>query len=283
MNSNPFTYYKPDSKEELVHLIDELVDLKIAYALYAGGTELVTMFRQGKGLVDAVIDLKGISELTKVTKSENSVVIGAAVPLNQVIESVDNATIQEALRAIADHTVRNKLTIGGNICGRLPYREAILPMLCRNAEVTVLEKGNLVAYPIDKIFDKRLKLSPNAVLWTIKINTQEMVFEKSQRYSATTEIDYPIVHQYVAIDEEKVKIALSGYSSFPISSSFDFNKLKASGERLAFLMTPFVEHAKSDDRSSADYRLSLLKVCMEDVLEELSVKMSLNDGEGQND
>lgn len=283
MNSNPFTYYKPESKEELVHLIDELGNLKKTYALYAGGTELVTMFRQGKGLVDAIIDLKGINELTQVVKSEKSVIIGAAVPLNQVIESVNNSAIQEALRAIADHTVRNKLTIGGNICGRLPYREAILPMLCRHAEVTVLEKGELVSYPIDKIFDKRLKLSPNAVLWTIKIGTQEMDFEKSQRYSATTEIDYPITHQYVAINEEKVMIALSGYSSFPISSSFDYEMLKASDDRLAFLMAPFVEHAKSDDRSSAEYRLALLKVCMEDVLEELSDKMRLNDREGQND
>ncbi len=277
MNSNPFVYYKPESKDELVHLIKELVAVKKSYALYAGGTELVTMFRQGKGLVEAVVDLKGISELTEITQNGKVITIGSAVTLNQVIDVFESKSVKKALSAIADHSVRNKLTIGGNICGRLPYREAILPMLCRGAILTVLENDTLVCYEIGEIFDKRLKLNPNAVLWSVEINTDELAFEMSQRYTATTEIDYPIIHHYTSLNEGILKIALSGFSSFPIVSYFDYKDFQMAEDKLDFLMAPFKTQVKSDDRSSSEYRLSLLKVCTEEILKALAGK------EGQHD
>lgn len=267
MNSKPFIYYRPGSQAEIVALLDELSQKGLTYAFYAGGTELITQFRRGQGIVDAVIDLKGIESLKKIEFFEEKMVIGSAVPLNHVIDRTSIGSIKRALEGIADHTVRNTLTIGGNICGRLPYREAILPLLCREAQVTVLEEGLLNVYKLESLFDKRLKLKANALLWSIEVDTNPMALEISQRHTATTDVDYPIIHHYAVLDKDRLTIALSGFSNFPIYEQFDFLTLIEAEDKMNLLMAPFENQVKSDDRGSAEYRLALLNVCTKNIIE----------------
>jgi CO/xanthine dehydrogenase FAD-binding subunit len=84
-----------------------------------------------------VIDIKEISECRSAARQGEQVVLGAALSLNEVVDSKLFPLLSATCRRIADHTVRNRLTLGGNICGRLPYREAGLPLLVAGAQVEI--------------------------------------------------------------------------------------------------------------------------------------------------
>ncbi|MBM4236775.1 MAG: xanthine dehydrogenase, partial [Firmicutes bacterium] len=124
-----FDYYLPQTAEEAVTLFTrlELDEKKPIY--YAGGTEIITFCRQQTITPGALIDLKNIPETTVFEKVNDQLVIGANLSLSRIAEENHYPLLSVVVKKIADRTVRNRLTIGGNICGRLPYREALLPLL----------------------------------------------------------------------------------------------------------------------------------------------------------
>ncbi len=82
------------------------------------------------------------------------------------IEAADDAmigikgTASQELRCPPDdlETVRNRLSLGGNICGRLFYREAILPLLVSEAVMLVGSQNGIRRVPILNFFDKKASL-----------------------------------------------------------------------------------------------------------------------------
>ena len=58
---------------------------------------------------------------------------GACLTLNEAAGAGAIPAAGGGVCGVADHTVRNSITLGGNIAGRLPYREAVLPFLLADA------------------------------------------------------------------------------------------------------------------------------------------------------
>lgn len=85
----------------------------------------------------AVIDIKGIAECNVLELNEGKLTIGAAVILTQIAEINFFPALSLAVKRIADHTVQDKITIGGNIAGTIIYRESVLPLLASDSKIVI--------------------------------------------------------------------------------------------------------------------------------------------------
>ena len=55
---------------------------------------------------------------------------------------------------MADHTARGKITLGGNICAQIFYREAVLPFLLADSEVIIAGPKGMKVAAINQVFDE---------------------------------------------------------------------------------------------------------------------------------
>ena len=57
--------------------------------------------------------------------------------LNKITDSKLFPLLGQTVKQIADHTSRNKITIGGNMNSELIYTESVLPLLLVDAKVKI--------------------------------------------------------------------------------------------------------------------------------------------------
>lgn len=117
MNLPRFKFIQPRSIEETYLLLQEYGNRAV---LLAGGTSLIVLLRYRLKKPEVVIGLKGLEELKYISHNEKVISIGSMVPL----ETIENSSIVlrnypsliSAIKMIAVPPIRNKATIGGNIC-----------------------------------------------------------------------------------------------------------------------------------------------------------------------
>lgn len=242
-----FDYYKAENLEEAYNLYNELDHVYY----YAGGTELVTTIRKGKLNVDALIDIKGIDGITEINKDS----LGACVTLNDLEQC---QMLSDVASRIADHTVRNAITLGGNVCGRLPYKEMILPLLAMDATVEVYTNEGLKTYPVEEIFDKRFKIKPEDIVY--KFHYKEAASYFYHRIEESTEVDYPLLTILIAKRSDSYFVGYSALSAAPVYKTFkslDLNELTDYFSKLASPCT----------RCTVEYKIHLLKDVLTKALE----------------
>ncbi|MCD4713584.1 MAG: FAD binding domain-containing protein [Clostridiales bacterium] len=252
-------YFKPETTQEAYECMKTLKEDKVNALYYSGGTEVITNLRKGAFKADAVIDLKGIGEMSEILVDDEYIVVGANVPLNVMIEHSELQSLKSILNKIADHTVRNALTIGGNICGKLPFREAVLPLLALNSLVKWVDENGINESLLRDVFDKRLKLPPNAFLYQIMIPRKVGGKMMSKRMEAHTEVDYPVLHVVMSVSDTEVFVGLSGFASFPVYQLIPRNEYDEWSDPVGSIAGLFEKDAKSDERASKEYRVHLLK------------------------
>lgn len=263
-------------------IFERPVTAEAAYALWAqageagkkplyfsGGTEVVTAMRKGTVKADVVIDLKGIAAYTtlgigKSPVSGGALWIGGGMALGTLIERMPGTLLSEVARGIADHTVRNTLTIGGNICGRLPYREMALGLLTLGAEVVLYGPDGLVRRPMAEVFHKRLALKPGEFLLGLELEPAALAETRyfRRRRQKQTDIDYPICHTVVTRRGEAYSVAVSGVSAYVWFGEKTSGLIEAGASPQAQTMVIWerlAELAVDDLRASKAYKLGLLK------------------------
>lgn len=266
-----FDYYKPTSAQQAVEVMRECLSKGQTALYYGGGTEINTFSRRNKVRADAVIDIKGIGEMTDIGEVSGFITLGAGVSLNQAALSSDSDGLRSVLSQIADHTTRNALTLGGNICGRLPYREAVLPLWVKDAEVIIEGTGGRRTQPLREVFEGRMKLAPEDLLVKVAFrNGQRAWFSK--RETEGTRVDYPIMHLYAEWGQDTLILGLSGYGHLPITLSVEDVSLEASiSDEMVVrrLMELFFDKARDCQRASAAYRRHLLECALTDMVTDL--------------
>lgn len=87
--------------------------------ILSGGTEVIALMKLRLITPQAVMSLKGLSGLRGVREQSQSIVIGGAITLSEIIDSpLTNPLLKgliEAARSVAAPQIRNKATIAGNI------------------------------------------------------------------------------------------------------------------------------------------------------------------------
>lgn len=99
----------------------------------AGGQTLVNVLKLRTISPDRLVDVTRIGELRTIRRTDAGLELGAAVTYQDLVESPDVAELRPALARIAsiiaDQQVRNRGTIGGNVCLNLATSH-FPPLLC---------------------------------------------------------------------------------------------------------------------------------------------------------
>lgn len=274
MISFDFEYYKPTSVAEAVRTFQELDAQGKKTVYYAGGTEIISLARLNQVVVDAVIDIKEIPECNVFQFVGDKLLIGAAKTLNELREVNLFPLLREILRKAADHTSRNKITLGGNICGTIFYRESVLPFLLSDSQLLIAGEEGLKTVSIHEVFDKEIQLKKGEFLVQVITNKEDTELPYATiKKTKISQVEYPLVTVAAVKKDQRVRVAFSGVCAFPFRSlqiEADVNDMSSSVEQridhaLQHLPTP----ALDDIRASKEYRAFVLRNTLADSLKML--------------
>src|SRR5690606_38997647 len=125
---------------------------------FSGGTEIITYGRVNKIVTGAIIDIKGVPDCLVLKKENNKLTLGSAQSLTKIRDMKLFPLLNKTIVEIADHTARNKITLGGNICANIIYRETVLPFLLTESEVVIAGASGIRQVPIMDVFNQKLLL-----------------------------------------------------------------------------------------------------------------------------
>lgn len=274
MISFDFEYFKPETFEEAVSIYQQMEANGKAPLYYSGGTEIISMARLDQLLTGAVIDIKGIPECHVFQFHASQLVIGAAITLNTLAESPLFPLLGDTVRDIADHTIRNKITIGGLLCGKFIYREGLLPFLLVDSEVVLAGPSGVRQVPIRQILNGEPRLEKGELLIQIISNPSylKMPFVTIKK-TKFERIDYPIVRIAGLQTGDGIRVAFSGVSAIPFRSK----KIEEILNDTSLSLETRVDNAiqwwpvpiLNDILSSAAYRTFVLRNTLLDVMSAL--------------
>lgn len=274
MISYDFEYHKPETYQEAIELFKKKTDEGKKPIYYSGGTEVVTFARKKTVKTGAVIDLKLIEETNVFSEEGENYIYGSSLTLNTIVENTKFNLLKNTIKKIADHTVRNRITIGGNICGRLFYREAILPIMVADGLLVIAGEEGIRKEKVADIFDKRLLLKPGEILLQIEVKKETVSYPsmaiRKVRYG---EIDYPLLHIAALKDENGIRYSFSGICPFPfrdeemekILNDDSLEKTDKAKEVVKMLPSIVVD----DTSGSKEYREYLLENSLIEIIDEM--------------
>src|ERR671931_1287751 len=145
-------YARPASVGDAVRLLSEHDG---ARAL-AGGQTLINVMKARAASPDVLVDLNDLEELMGIElRSDGTVEIGAMTTYTDVIESAEaraRPILGEVCAQIADVQVRNRGTVGGNVCSNDPTNHLPPLMAATGATMTIAAQGGERTVPATDFF-----------------------------------------------------------------------------------------------------------------------------------
>jgi aerobic carbon-monoxide dehydrogenase medium subunit len=146
-------YARPASVEDAVRLLAEHDGARPL----AGGQTLVNVMKQRAASPDVLVDLADLEELRAIGFGDDGQLeLGAMVTLTRLIDSseveVARPILAEVGRTVADVQVRNRGTIGGNVCVNDPTNHFPPLLVALGATMTVRGAGGEREVPADEFF-----------------------------------------------------------------------------------------------------------------------------------
>jgi CO/xanthine dehydrogenase FAD-binding subunit len=169
-----FDYVKPKTLAEASAF---MVEHDGEARLYAGGTDVLVLIRGGFITTPQyIVDIKEIPNLRDISFDETAgLTIGAAATLNAVASSPiirkRFGLLAEAAETVGSYQVRNRATIGGNICNASPSADTVPALLVLGAMAWVFGGGEEKAVPLDTFFTGpgKTMLGPGNILTSIQV------------------------------------------------------------------------------------------------------------------
>lgn len=134
-----FDYIRAESSQEVFDLLKEKgEDLKFLL----GGTDLFIQMRDCDQAPGTILDLKGLPGMGEINyHKKNGLEVGAAVTFNQLSSHKDlqkaYPILCQAADTIGNYQLRNRATLGGNICNASPSADLAPALLVYQAEVVL--------------------------------------------------------------------------------------------------------------------------------------------------
>jgi CO/xanthine dehydrogenase FAD-binding subunit len=280
-----FEYFAPDSLEEALSILKkEGKKVKVL----AGGTDLIVQMKDKRTQPAIVVNVKKIPELNRLELGlDNNLHIGAAVPLSKIVAFATVMQkfniLHQACSLIGSVQIRNRATMGGNICNAAPSADSAPPLLCLGAKAIVAHHKNNRVIPLESFFcgPGRTALSDNELLIEIEIPTPPVLSEGCyMRHTPREEMDIAAVSVAVLLVRtsqgkkcREARIALGAVAPTPVrvpqAESLLSGKvlndeiIEEAAESAADTASPI-----SDVRASAKYRRELVKVLTRRTLKE---------------
>lgn len=269
-----FDYYRPSEPEEAVQLFHQLDQQGKQPMYFNGGTEIITLGRMNQLVTGAVIDVKSIAACQAWEEQpQKDWRIGSAVTLSHLQDSKRFPLLSEVAGNIADRTSRNKITLGGNLCSWLIYREAVLPLLLTECRLQIAGRQGIRSVSIQDVFDRRLHLQPGELLVDAVI---DMVYfslpYKAVKMRKQATIDYPLVSVAAIQTDHGIRAAFSGLCAFPFRSKVMEEQLNRSDLSIESRAERALDNVPSpvlnDIKGSAEYRSWVTRTVLMEILAE---------------
>lgn len=268
-----FDYYRPHSIQEAVDLFEKLDLEGQSPVYYSGGTEIITFHRLNLIHNGAVIDIKSIPECMEWKRDGSILTIGSALSLTAVENQKEFPLLSTVCSEVADHTARNKITAGGNICGETFYREVALPFLLSDAHLVIGGKGGVREVEIHELFKGHLQLNKGEFL--LQLLVQQSFLESpyiSIKRRRQWNTGYPLITVSSLRDRNRIRLAISGLYPYPFRAwevETELNRPGTSEQRIEAALKTINGPVLEDEEGSANYRLFVLKNILYDVMEHL--------------
>ncbi|MCR2044111.1 FAD binding domain-containing protein [Anaerosalibacter massiliensis] len=266
-----FEYYKPESIKEAIDLFDKLKSIEKKPIYYGGGTEFISMARVQNVYADAVIDIKSIPECNIHGFNNNELIIGSAVTLTDIAELNYFPLLSLTVQRIADHTVQDKITLGGNLAGTIIYREAVLPLMVANSHIVIAGINGKKQIPLEKIFNKRIQISEDEIIIQVIIDKKFLSLPHIHvKRTKNEKIDYPLITTVALKDMEKTNFAFSGLCDYPFRSIKMEEILNDSSiskdKKIKKAINNIPEKILNDISGSSEYRKFMLHTILYEIL-----------------
>jgi carbon-monoxide dehydrogenase medium subunit len=149
-----FAYARPGTLAEAVAILDEHGP---SARVLAGGTDLIIRLRDGTLAPDVIVDLKRIPALRPgVRREAGLVVIGATTVMTDVAADPlvrrHFPALADAAAVVGSVQIRNRATLGGNVCNASPAADTAPPLLVYDATVVAEGPQGLRRIPLDELF-----------------------------------------------------------------------------------------------------------------------------------
>jgi CO/xanthine dehydrogenase FAD-binding subunit len=249
-------YERPESVDEAVKLLAARED---ARAL-AGGQSLVNVMKTRVASPELLVDLNRIDALRGIGESGGGLTIGAMTTYAAIVESPEVATarpiLAEVARTIADVQVRNRGTIGGNVCSNDPTNHFPPLLAALGADFTIRGVDGERTVTADEFFEGVYvtAVHPGELLTSIRVSAKGAA--RDGWAAATLGKDgTAIVDVAATVSGGNARIAIGCVAATPVvvTASADETAVK-DAVGAADLDPP------SDVHASADYRRHLAQV-----------------------
>ena len=145
-------YARPETLEQA---LDVLAEHPGARAL-AGGQTLINVMKARAASPDVLVDLGGLADLKGIELgSDGTLELGAMTTYTELIGSVEaraRPILGEVCAQIADVQVRNRGTIGGNVCSSDPTNHLPPLLVAVGASFTILSRDGERTVPAEEFF-----------------------------------------------------------------------------------------------------------------------------------
>jgi xanthine dehydrogenase FAD-binding subunit len=261
----------------------------------SGGTDLVVQMKNGAARPTWMMDIKGIAELQQLSFDEHSgLTIGAAVPLDRILAAASvpdgYRMLKQACEVIGSVQVKNRASLGGNICNASPSADGAPPLLCLQANAKIASPAGTRQVSLDTFFrgPGQTILGEDELLVAISLPPPVSDSAGSYlRHTTREEMDIAVVGAgaWLALsgpggEVTAARIALGAVAPKPIRIPAAENLLIGkvpTHDRIARAADVAAQQASpiTDVRATAGYRRQLIRVLtrrtLENVCNELGV------------
>jgi carbon-monoxide dehydrogenase medium subunit len=275
----PFQYHAPKTLEETVELLSRYGG---EARILAGGTDLLVKIKQRLTEPRHLISLRNLEELRGIREVEGGLLIGASTRLREIEKSIliegRLPLLHEAVKAIGGVQIRNRGTIGGNLCNASPAADSAVALMVLEAQLHALEQKGKRVISIGEFFKGPgiTALNPTELLTAIHVSYPPAgsgwAFQKIGR----TSLDIATVNAAVLLilEEDRIercRIALGAVAPTPVrvhkaESLLQGKKptpeaFKEASELVVKEISPI-----TDVRATAEYRREASKALVRDAL-----------------
>jgi aerobic carbon-monoxide dehydrogenase medium subunit len=245
-------YAKPASVAEAL----ELLAANDGARALAGGQTLINVMKARAASPDALVDLNGLEELKGIElAADGTLTIGAMTTYSEIVASAEakaRPILGEVCAQIADVQVRNRGTIGGNVCSNDPTNHLPPLLAAVGARMTIQGSGIEREVPAEEFFlgVYLTAVGPGELLTRIAIPAGT-----HDGFAAVTlGVDGTCIANAAASIDGSVRVALGCVDAVPVVLTADSPDAVAEAVRAAALDPP------SDVHASSEYRAHLAEV-----------------------
>ena len=251
-------YARPSTVDEAV----ELLGVHDGARALAGGQTLVNVMKARAASPDVLVDLNRLEELRSISVSDETLRLGAMATYSEIMVSseveVARPILGEVVAQIADVQVRNRGTIGGNVCSNDPTNHLPPLLVALGASFTIRSAGGERTVPAAEFF---------LGVYLTAVGEGELLLSVDVPASGTGADGFAavtigrdgtcIVNAAASLADGSPRVAVGCVSATPVlvePSAADEESVRAA-VREAGLDPP------SDVHASADYRRHLAEIC----------------------